>query len=99
MQHLICRVERFKIIGPYELHVAFDDGVERIIDFRPVLEGALFGPLQDLAIFNQVVIDPESGTLTWPNEADFDPADLHDWPEVKDEFAERAQGWAKRLRR
>jgi hypothetical protein len=29
----------------------------------------------------------------WPNGADFDPATLHDWPEVCDELAARAQAW------
>jgi hypothetical protein len=24
----------------------------------------------------------EAGTLVWPNDADFDPSTLHDWPNV-----------------
>jgi hypothetical protein len=58
------------------------------------LHGQLFGPLQDLATFNAVILDPEVGTLTWPNGADFDPATLHDWPAIADELAARAQRWA-----
>ncbi len=74
--------------------MAFTDGTEQQIDFRPVLHGALFGPLQDLTTFNGVTLDQEVGTLTWPNGADFDPTTLHDWPAVCDELTARAQSWA-----
>ena len=94
MTHPIYRVHRFDIVGPYTVVVVFTDGTEQRINFRPVLEGELFGPLQDLALFNSVVLDREVGTLTWPNGADFDPATLHDWPSVSAELAARAQAWA-----
>jgi hypothetical protein len=94
MPHAIHRVARFDIVGPYTLAVAFTDGTAQRINFRPVLHGAMFGPLQDLATFNAVTLDAEIGTLTWPNGADFDPATLHDWPAVCDELAARAQTWA-----
>ena len=95
MTHPIYRVTRFTIVGPYLLAVAFSDATEQQIDFRPVLSGVVFGPLRDLATFNAVSLDPEIGTLTWPNGADFDPATLHDWPRVCDELAVRAAGWAE----
>jgi hypothetical protein len=94
MPHPIHRVARFNIVGPYTLAVGFTDGTEQRIDFQPVLHGAIFGPLMDLATFNAVALDPEAGTLTWPNGADFDPATLHNWPEVSEELASRARGWA-----
>ena len=94
MSHPIHRVTDFSIVGPYTLTVAFADGTEQRIDFRPVLHGSLFGPLQDLATFNSVRLDTEVGTLVWPNDADFDPATLHDWPAVSQELAARAQAWA-----
>ena len=58
--------------------VTFTDGTVQRINVRPVLRGAVFGPLQDLATFNAVTLDSEVGTLVWPNGADFDPATLHD---------------------
>jgi hypothetical protein len=94
MSHPIHRVTDFTIVGPYTLAVAFADGTEQRIDFKPIVHGPLFGPLQDLATFNAVRLDTEVGTLVWPNDADFDPATLHDWPAVIDELATRAQGWA-----
>jgi hypothetical protein len=93
MAHPIHRVAHFSIVGPFTLAVAFTDGTEQRIDFRPVLHGNLFGPLRDLATFNAVTLDSEVGTLTWPNGADFDPTTLHDWPTVSDELSARARAW------
>ncbi len=79
--HPIYRVCAVQVAGPYTLCITFDDDTEQTINFQPVLGGALYGPLRDLALFNQVRIDPEVQTLVWPNGADFDPATLHDWPQ------------------
>jgi hypothetical protein len=96
MPHSIVRVTGFEVTGPHQIAVHFSDGTRQHIDFRPVLHGPLFGPLQDLGVFNRVVLDSEAGTLVWPNGADFDPSTLHDWPNVCDELAERARGWGRR---
>lgn len=93
MSHPIHRVEGFSIEAPYTLRVRFEDGTEQVIDFRPILAGALFAPLRELNFFNQVRIDPEVHTLSWPNGADFDPATLHDWPRYAQAMAERARHW------
>lgn len=93
MSHPICRVRDFRIAGPYTLDIQFDDGSNRLIDFRPVLRGELFGPLQDLDLFNRVTIDREVQTLVWPNGADFDPETLHNWAEYVTALTERAQNW------
>jgi hypothetical protein len=93
MAHPIYRVKSFHITGPYTLAVCFDDGAIQTIDFRPVLAGKLFGPLRDLAVFNQVRIDSEVHTLVWPNGADFDPATLHDWTTYAPALIARAKQW------
>ena len=95
MSHPVYRILGFDIVGPYSLHVKFDDGIERSIDFEGILEGELLSPLKDPRLFAQVDLDPETHTLVWPNGADFDPETLHNWPEYADELAERAQKWAK----
>jgi len=43
MGHPIHRIKAFEIAGPYRLRIEFGDGVVRTIDFRPILEGALYG--------------------------------------------------------
>ena len=81
MAHEIYRISSFEKVAPFTLRVQFDDGTSQIIDFRPVLKGELYGPLQEPTLFDQVRIDPEVHTLVWPNGADFDPAILHNWAE------------------
>src|SRR6266852_1838700 len=93
MLHPIYRVQSFEPLAPYTLRVRFDDGTEQKIDFEPILAGELYRPLRDLALFNQVRIDPEVHTLVWPNGADFDPATLHDWPKHAEALAARARQW------
>lgn len=93
MLHPIYRIQSFEITGPYTLRVRFDDNTEQAINFQPILTGELYGPLQDLSLFNQVRIDPEVQTLAWPNGADFDPATLHDWPEQVTYLTARARRW------
>jgi len=94
MAHEIHRVTSFKQIAPFTLTIEFEDGTSQIINFRPVLEGELFSPLQDPALFAQVRIDPEVHTLVWPNGADFDPAILHNWPESEPAFKALARKWS-----
>ena len=93
MKHPIHRVSGLSIAGPYKLDVKFDDGTSRRIDFSPVLKGEIYGPLQDLSLFEKVRLDREVHTLTWPTGADFDPATLHDWPEDPAEIERAAKLW------
>lgn len=37
----------------------------------------MFAPLSDPAFFAQVRVDPESGTIAWPNGVDFAPEPLY----------------------
>jgi hypothetical protein len=93
MEHPVHRVVGFERVGTYTLRVRFEDRTEQVVDFEPVLHGQLFGPLREPEEFSRVGLDEEVGTLVWPSGADFDPAMLHDWPEVAEEFAERARSW------
>ncbi len=94
MSHAIYRIEEFEIVAPYTLALRFNDGTEQQIDFRPALEGEVFGPLRDLAVFNAVELDQTFGTVQWPNGADFDPETLHDWPKYRDEMIAMARRWS-----
>ncbi len=95
MEHPIYHIESFEQKGTYTLSVRFNDGLLRVIDFEPILEGELFGPLSDPSIFARATLDPEVHALVWPSGADFDPAILHDWPEHEAAFKAAARRWSK----
>lgn len=94
MAHPIHRITSVEALEGYRLRIGFDDGSSRDIDFEPILEGELYGPLRDPELFAKVVLDPEVRTLVWPNGADFDPAILHDWPEHEKAMRSLAKRWA-----
>jgi len=55
----------------------FEDGSEGEVDLRSSLRGPVFEPLHDIEYFKQVRVDPELGTITWPNGADIAPETLY----------------------
>lgn len=93
MFHEIHTISSFEIVAPYTLRIRFGDDSVKVINFSPMLRGELYGPLRDPDFFNQVRLDVEAGTLVWPNEADFDPATLHDWDRVGEAMIAMASSW------
>jgi len=68
------RVTEVESLGGFLLRLRFNDGAERILDFASELWGPVFEPLRlDPHLFRQVRVDPELGTIVWPNGADMDP--------------------------
>jgi hypothetical protein len=65
-------------LSDYRLYLRFEDGVEGIVDLLShVSFQGVFEPLRDPAYFAQVRVDPELGSVVWPNGADLDPDVLH----------------------
>jgi len=95
MPHPIYRITSVETSPPYSLRLRFNDGLTRVVNLEPMLEGELFGPLRDPALFAQVKLDSEVHTVVWPTGADFDPATLHDWPEHESAFRAAATRWSK----
>lgn len=95
MHHLIIKVKSVSVHELYKIHVVFEDNTEQTIDLQPLLYGPMYGPLKDPAVFRAVEVDQETGTIVWPNGADFDPATLYRWESFKSELAERALQWTK----
>jgi hypothetical protein len=57
----------------YRLQLCFEDGVEGQIDVAQLVAlTGVFAPLKDRSYFTQVRVDPELGTICWPNGADLD---------------------------
>lgn len=64
--------------GNYRVRLRFEDGVEGVVDLGPHLSfRGVFEPLRDPAYFAQLRVDPELGTVVWPNGADLDPNVLY----------------------
>ena len=95
MEHPIYRLVSSAKCAPLTLRVVFDDGLEREIDFRPLLAGELCGPLCSEDVFDQVDIDREAHTLIWPNGADFAPYFLRDWPDHLESMKKMARDWRR----
>ena len=71
--------------GGYRIWLQFQDGVEGEVDLEPLLSfQGVFAPLRDPAYFARVRVNPELGTICWPNDADWDPLVLYSlvtrWP-------------------
>ena len=63
-----------RVLEGFEVELTFDDGATRRVDLAPFLRGPVFARVRsDRALFGAVRVDPESGTLSWPDGADLDP--------------------------
>ena len=61
----------------YELRLTFNDGSVKILDLENELYGEIFEPLKAIELFRQVYVNPDTGTIEWPNGADFAPEFLY----------------------
>ena len=73
------RVKRVRHMRDYRLELSFTDGTTGELDFRQriVGRGGVFRQLEDVGLFKQVQVDPEAGTIVWPNGVDFCPDVLY----------------------
>ena len=62
-----------RVTKPFVLDVTFADGTRRQVDVEPLLCGEMFEPLRDTVLFSQAAVDPQLGTVVWPNGADLSP--------------------------
>ena len=67
-----------RILGRYVLELTFDTGEVKVLDMEPLLWGPVFQPLvADYSLFRQVRVDDQTGTIAWPNGADWAPDELY----------------------
>jgi hypothetical protein len=73
------RVKVVRHMRDYRLELSFSDGTTTELDFRQriVGRGGVFSRLEDVGFFRQVQVDPEAGTIVWPNGVDFCPDVLY----------------------
>jgi len=72
-------VNHVRPVGGYRLEIGFTDGTTSEIDFadRVIGRGGMLRPLSDIDFFRQVRLEPEAGTIVWPNGVDFCPDVLY----------------------
>lgn len=73
----MLNVTAVRHVREHVLWLRFNDGREGGVDLGPELDGAVFEPLRDVAVFRQVRVHPELRTIVWPNGADFAPEFLY----------------------
>ena len=66
-----------KVIGAHELRLTFEDGTVGDVIFDDREWRGVFEPLADPKYFARVSVDPELGTVTWPNGVDMAPEPLY----------------------
>lgn len=69
-------VVRAEYEAAFRIRLAFNDGLEATVDFKPWLSGPVFEPLQRLPYFRKFFLD--GGTVAWPNGADIAPETLYE---------------------
>ena len=66
-------------IDQYRLLLQFDNGEHREVDIRALVPfDGVFEPLADESYFRQVRVEPDVGTIVWPNGADLCPDVLYE---------------------
>ena len=65
---------------PFVVELTFADRSRGSVDLSRwiVNSKGVFAALRDPAVFNQVAVDQEAGTIVWPNGADLDPDVLYE---------------------
>ena len=74
------RITKVVVTGPFQVALDFTDGSRGLADLAPLIRGrgGVFELLQDAAYFGTVAVDPDAGTLVWPNGVDLDPDMLYE---------------------
>lgn len=74
------RIASVRVVGDYVVELIFKDGSVGQVDLAPSIvgRGGVFEALNDPSVFGQVRVDPESGTIVFPNGVDLDPDVLYE---------------------
>ena len=74
----MVEVTDVEVVQGRTVRLRFSDSSERVVDLTPFLWGPVFQTIaNDDEEFRKVRVDPDLGTICWPNGADLDPDVLH----------------------
>jgi hypothetical protein len=71
-------VTEVRHVRDFVLWLQFEDGTAGEVDLAEELTGPVFEPLKDPAYFTRVRVNRDTGTIEWPNGADFAPEFLYE---------------------
>jgi hypothetical protein len=71
-----------RYVRDYTVWIKFDDGTQGDVDISRSFKGPVFEPLRDREFFKQVRVNPDLGTIVWPNGADVAPETLYERVQV-----------------
>ncbi len=77
MKIRFLHIDLVKVLDGLRLEVSFNNGRKGIVDLKDELTGPIFEPLQDSEFFHMAMLNAETGTVEWPNGADFAPEFLY----------------------
>jgi hypothetical protein len=67
-----------EVLHDQVVRLRFADGTDNTVDLGPYLHGPVFATIRtDPAAFAAVRVDPDAGTIVWPNGADLAPDTLY----------------------
>ncbi len=70
----MVRITAVRVLGERLVEITLTTGETRELDLAPLLQGQAFdGVRADDALFAQVAVDTEFGSLVWPGGADICP--------------------------
>jgi hypothetical protein len=92
-------VTAVEVLGHYRLRLTFADGLSGDADVSDLagMDGDLITPLHDPRYFARVRVDPEQGTVVWPNGADLAAERLYDEVSAHVSGRSRLHGRARRM--
>ena len=68
-----------EVLHDHVVRLRFADDTVKTIDLDPYLHGPVFVAIRsDPAVFAAVQVDPDAGTIVWPNGADLAPDVLYE---------------------
>lgn len=67
-----------RYVSAYTIWLRFEDGTEGEVDLSQELHGAVFEPLRKPEYFASFRVNHDTGTIEWPNGADFAPEFLYE---------------------
>ncbi|MEX2154561.1 MAG: DUF2442 domain-containing protein [Gemmatimonadaceae bacterium] len=75
----MVRIRTVEALDGLRVRLGFTDGTVGEVDLTEYMWGPIFEPVvRERRFFEAVSVDPDAGTIVWPNGADMDPDVLYE---------------------